>query len=128
VLARHCGEAGLAQKAASYYLKAGQRAIARYAMTEAVAQLGKGLDLPSTLPDGAPRQEQELTLQITIGQALIATKGYSAPEPGEAFVRARQLCDQLDQSPLIGSVLRGQFVFRLVRGELKQAEDLADDI
>jgi predicted ATPase len=128
VLARHCAEAGLVDKAVGYWLKAGQQAIARGAMAEAVAQLRKGLDLLSGVPDGAARQEQELNLQITTGQALLATKGYSAREPGEAFARARQLCEQLNSPPRLGSVLRGQFVFRLVRGELDQAEHHAEEI
>ena len=51
VLARHCAEAGLVEKAVGYWLKAGQQAIARWAMTEAVAQLRKGLDLLSGLPE-----------------------------------------------------------------------------
>ena len=42
VLARHCTEAGSVEKAIGYWLKAGQQAIARWAMTEAVAQLPEG--------------------------------------------------------------------------------------
>jgi predicted ATPase len=45
LLAQHCAEAGLAEKAVGYWLKAGQQALARSAMTEAVAQLRKGLEL-----------------------------------------------------------------------------------
>jgi len=89
LLARHCAEAGLVGKAVGYWLKAGQQANARGALTEAVAQLGKGLALLSGAPDGAARQEQELDLQIALGHALVATKGYAAPEAGEAFARAR---------------------------------------
>ena len=89
VLARHCAEAGSVEKAVGYWLKAGQQAIARWAMTEAVAQLRKGLDLLSRMPDDAARQERELDLQIELGHALFATKGYAAPEAGEAFARAR---------------------------------------
>ena len=58
--------------------------MARSAMMEAVAQLQRGLELLGGLPDGAVRQDQELELQITLGQALIAIKGYAAPEPGES--------------------------------------------
>jgi class 3 adenylate cyclase/predicted ATPase len=128
LLARHCAEAGMGDKAAAYSLTAGQQAIARCAMSEAVAQLHRGLDLLSSVPEGAARQEHELNLQIAIGQALLATKGYSAPEPGDAFARARYLCEQLNWPPQFGSVLRGEFVFRLVRGELARAEHHADEI
>ena len=43
-------------------------------------QLEKGLKLLGGLPDGVERQRQELDLQIALGNALIATKGYSAPK------------------------------------------------
>lgn len=52
LLARHCAEAGLAERAVGYWLKAGQQAMKRVAMMEAVAQLQKGLDVLAGLPDG----------------------------------------------------------------------------
>jgi class 3 adenylate cyclase/predicted ATPase len=128
LLARHCAEAGLAERAVSYLLKAGQQAIARGAMTEAVTQLRKGLDLLSGVGDGAARQQQELDLQITLGHALMGAKGLGAPEPGEVFVRARQLCEQLDRPQQLGTVLTGQWIFRLVRAELDQSEHHAEEI
>ena len=47
LVAHHCAEAGLTEKAVSYRLKAGQKAVARSAMLEAVSQLQNGLDLLS---------------------------------------------------------------------------------
>jgi class 3 adenylate cyclase/tetratricopeptide (TPR) repeat protein len=128
LLARHCAEAGLVERSIGYWLKAGEQAIARGAVTEAAAQVRKGLALLSGVPDGAARQQQELDLQIALGQALIATKGYAAPEPGEAYARARQLCEQLNRPAQLGPVLAGQFAFRLVRGELEQAGHHAEEI
>ena len=127
VLARHCAEAGSVEKAVGYWLRAGQQAIARWAMTEAVAQLRKGLNLLSGMPDDVARQEQELDLQIKLGHALSAAKGYAAPKVGEAFARARRLCEQLNRPPKL-EVLKGQFVFRLGRGELQQAEHHAEEM
>ena len=60
VLARHCGEAGLLEKTASYWGKAGQRSAARSAMVEAAAQFQKALDQLERLPDTPDRQRQEL--------------------------------------------------------------------
>jgi hypothetical protein len=128
LLAQHCAEAGLAERAVGYWLKAGQQAIPRGAITEAVAQVRKGLDLLSGVPDGAARQEQELDLQTTLGYALTATKGFAAPEAGEAFARARDLCERLNRPSRLEPVLVGQWVFRLVRGELDQAEHHAEEI
>jgi predicted ATPase len=79
LLVQHCAEAGLAEKAVGYWLKAGQQALERSAMTEAVAPLQKGLDLLAGLPNGLWRRQQELDLQIALGRALAATKDYSAP-------------------------------------------------
>jgi predicted ATPase len=128
LMARHCAEARLVEKAVGYWLKAGRQAIARGAMIEAVAQVRKGLDLLPRVSDGGARWEQELNLQITLGQALIVTKGYSAPESGEAFARARQLCDQLNRPAQLGPVLYGQWTFRLMRGELEQAKHHAEEL
>jgi predicted ATPase len=128
VLARHCAEAGLTEKAVGYWLDAGRQAIAKCAMAEAVAQLRKGLDLLPGVPDGAPRQEQEINLRMTLGHALIATKGYSAPESGETFARSRQLCEQLNRPEQLGPILHGQFLFRFVRGDLHQAEHHAEEM
>ena len=125
VLARHCAEAGSVEKAVGYWLKTGQLAIARWATTEAVAQLRKGLELLSGMPDDVARQEHELDLQIELGRALFATKGYAAPEAGEALARARLLCELLNRPPRL-EVLIGQFEFRIGRRELQQAEHHAE--
>lgn len=127
-LAQHCAEAGFVEKAAGYCLKAGQQAIARGTMTEAVAQLRKGLDILAGLPDGTARQEQELDLQIALGHALETTKGLAEVEAGDAYARARQLCEQLKRPEQLGLVLYGQYLFRIVRGELEQAEHHAGEL
>jgi predicted ATPase len=76
-------DAGRTEKAVGYWLTAGQKAVARSAMTEAVAQLQKGLRLLASLPDGSWHQQQELDLLVALGKALSAAKGFSAPETAE---------------------------------------------
>jgi hypothetical protein len=73
------------------------QALARSATTEAAAQLRKGLDALDGLPDGAGRRQLELDLQLALGSALTATKGYSSTEVGEAYARARALAEQAEQ-------------------------------
>ena len=75
LLAQHCAEAGLVEKAVAYWLKAGQRAVTRGAMVEAVAQLRKGLDLLPDIADGTVRHEEELRLQIALGKGAIGDQG-----------------------------------------------------
>jgi predicted ATPase len=128
LIAHHSTEAALSEKAVGYWLKAGQQATARSAMTEAVAQLQKGLALLTSIPDNPARQQQELGLMITFGQALMATKGWASPLVGETYIRARQLAEQLDRSDYLFPLLFGQCVFHLVRGEQKPALALAQQM
>ncbi|WGD52876.1 BTAD domain-containing putative transcriptional regulator [Bradyrhizobium sp. CB1650] len=128
VLARHCAEAGLVDKAVRYRLKAGQQAIARGAGTEAVVQLQKGLELLSTLRNDLERGRQELPLQVALGLTLSASKGYAAPGTGRAYARARELCTQLGDAATLTSVLHGQGSFHTTRGEYIAARECAENL
>ena len=128
ILAHHCTEAGLADRAVEYRLKAGQQAVARSAMVEAVAQLEKGLVLLTTLPTSLERQQQELDLRIALGRALIATRGYSSPEVGQIFSRASGIAEQIGRSDHVLPLLYGQWAYHLVRAEHRLALSFAERI
>jgi len=120
LLAQHCAAAELAEKAVAYWLKAGRHALAGSAMTEAIAQLRKGLAVLAGLPDGPWRRQQELDLQIALGAALSASKGYSAADVGESLARARTLSEQIDR-PERPLPLIVRFTFHSVRAEHRLA-------
>jgi predicted ATPase len=126
LMAQHCLEAGLNEQAIDYRHKAGQQAVTRCAMTEAVAQLQKGLDQLASLPDNSRREALELNLQITLGPALIATRGYSSAEAGDTFVRARTLAEQLGRSDYDVALLYGLSTYHAVRSEYRLALPLAE--
>jgi len=126
LLARHSAEAGLMEKAADYFGRAGKQAIARSAMTEAVAMVRKALTLIAELPDDAARWRRELALQSALGVALIAVKGYSATEVGEVYNHARVLCDQLNDVEQLIRVASGQVSFHIVRAEMMAARRIAE--
>jgi class 3 adenylate cyclase/predicted ATPase len=128
LLAHHCAQAGMVERAIAYYTRAGERTVARSAMAEAVTQLTKGLELLTSLPEGASRQRQELELQIALGRALSATHGHAAPAVGEIYARARALCERLGRPPEIVPVLYGQCVYHLVKGPLRLAREIAADL
>ncbi len=98
----------------------------RSANVEAISHLTKGLELLKTLPDTPERNQQELMLQITLGAPLTATKGYAAPEVEHAYVRARELCQQMGESPQLFPVLWGLWLFYLIRAELQTAREVAE--
>jgi len=124
LLAHHYTEAGLGAQALPYWQRAGERAVQRSANAEAVTHLTKGLELLKTLPDTPERIQQELTLQLALGTPLMATKGYSSPEVGQAYARARKLCQQMGDTPQLFPVLYGLSVFYIVGTDLQTAREL----
>jgi len=128
VMGRHCTEAGLREEAVNYWLKAGQQALARSAMKEAVAQLQKGLDQLALLPDSARHQHQELDLQVALGPALIATSGFAASNVGATYARARALAEQLDRPEYLVSLLYGEWAFHCIRPNHRLALSLAEQL
>ena len=121
LLAQHYAEAGLIERAATYWGKAGRRSAARSAMAEAAAQFQKGLDELALLPDTPERQRQELEFCSALGAVLHAVKGQAAPETGHAYARARELWEQLGSPSEFLGVPFGQSLYHLYRGELDLA-------
>jgi class 3 adenylate cyclase/predicted ATPase len=128
LLAHHHTEANSPQKAVEYWLKAGQQAVHRFADREAVGHLQKGLSLLRALPDTPERARLELALQTSLGPALMATKGYAAPAVGEAYGRARDLCQQLKDITQLFPVLWGLWMYHLFRAEHEAANELTKQI
>jgi predicted ATPase len=128
LLAHHCTQAGFVEQAVDYWHKAGQQAVRRSAMPEAVTQLQRGMELLPLLPEGRGRVFQELDLQVTLGLALLALKGVAAPEMGEAYARARELCQKVGETSQLFPALSGLFMFHLNRAELDAAHDVAEEL
>src|SRR6266849_6185532 len=125
LMAHHCTEAGLVAQAVRYWRRAGRRAIERTANVEAIAQLGKGLELARTLPASSERLTEEVKLQIALLTPLIATKGYTAPEVERACSRALEQCQQLEEAPQLFTVLGALNSIYYNRGELEISLELA---
>jgi predicted ATPase/class 3 adenylate cyclase len=128
LLAQHCTDAGLAQKAIGYWLNAGRKSVSRSAVAEAVSQLRRGLELVPALPATPERQRLELELQSALGGALVASRGIAAPETGSAYARARVLCEQLGDSVTLIPVLSGQISHHFGRAEYALAQRTAEDL
>jgi predicted ATPase len=126
LLAYHYTEAGLGAHAIRYWYRAGQRAAERPAHREAIEHLTNGLKMLSSLPDTSEPTQHELALQIALGRSFMAMKGYGAPEVGQAYVRARVLCEQLGAPLQLFSVLRGLWVFHYMWAEFQTAQELGE--
>jgi len=117
LLARHCTEAGLIEKAAGLWGKAGQKSLARSALIEAAEQLIRSLDQIASLPATPALRREEIKLQVGLVNALLHVKGGAAPETKAAVERARLLIEQAEalgeppEDPLpLFSVLYGYWV------------------
>jgi predicted ATPase/class 3 adenylate cyclase len=128
LIAHHYTEAGLLREAIPYWQRAGQRAVERSAHAEAIGHLNRGLALLQALPEASARLEQELHLRITLGAALIATKGQASPDVEKTYNRARELCQQLSETSQLFSVLLGLRRFYLVQVKLRIALELGEQL
>ena len=128
LLAHHYTEAGLYEQAGRYWQRAGENAIQRSAHVEAIAHLRQGLALLQMLPDTPQRLQREVDIHLALGASLIATKGTAAPEVGETYTRARQLCQHLEEPQQLFPVLRGLHIYYHVRAELQAAHTLGDQL
>jgi predicted ATPase len=128
LVAHHYTEAGLAGNAVPHWQRAGQHANERSAHVEAIGHLTQGLEVLQVLPDTPERTQQELDLQLALGQALLATKGQAAPDMGHTYNRARELCQQVGETSQLFRVLYGLCHFHLVRAELQTALELSEEL
>jgi predicted ATPase len=96
LLARHCGEAELLEKAAELWAKAGQRSLERAALPEAAEQLTRALSQIGSLPSTPALRREEIKLQVALITPLMHFRGYGAAETKAAALRARTLIEQAE--------------------------------
>ncbi|HKB49192.1 MAG TPA: hypothetical protein VKC57_15910, partial [Ktedonobacterales bacterium] len=128
LMAHHLAQAGFAEPAIGFWLKAARIAIARGTAAEAVAQLHRGLAMLSEIPDHDNRRRQELELQIALGNALAAATGYTGTETDAAFRRARELCLEVGDTIELIRVTWGQFTSHFAGGRQRPAFAVAKEL
>jgi DNA-binding winged helix-turn-helix (wHTH) protein/tetratricopeptide (TPR) repeat protein len=124
-LALHFEQGRDYRRAVRYLQVGGENAARRSAYQEAISHLTKGLELLKTLPDTPERVQQELTLQLALSDALITVKGYTVPEVEQTYTRARELCQQLGETPQLVPVLVRLALFYFDRGQFPMARELS---
>ena len=127
-LAYHYSRSDNLEKAIEYLGRAAHQALQRSAYADAISSLVAAKNLFHKLPDNRERIQQELLIQLAIGPALMAIKGWAGPEVEQAYTRARELCEQLDDPPELFSVLFGLRTALLFRGELRRAYQLSEQL
>jgi predicted ATPase len=128
VLAHHYSRSNNVEKAVEYLGRAGQRAIQRSTHSEAISSLAAAVGLLQRLPESPECSQRELLLQLDLGTASIAIRGWAAPEVEQAFTRARDLCERLGDTPELFPALLGVWSVYYLRGQLRPAYEVAGQL
>ena len=126
VIAHHFTQAGLDDQAIEWWGKAGDQALRRSAFQEAIAHLGEAIEMADRAGAAARRAaggaaaptQRRAQLHVAHGNALIAARGFGAPEATKAFARARELASVDEDAPGRLAADFGLWAGSYTRGEL----------
>ena len=105
---------------------AAHQSFARTAHAEGIRHLRTALREATALPPGPERLRTEVELLSSLGQAQVATGGWSAPEAEEALLHARDLAERLDDNEPLVALLLALATLYEVRGQFAVAGDTLD--
>jgi class 3 adenylate cyclase/predicted ATPase len=128
VLAHHFTAAGLGERGVLYWQRAGEQASDRSANLEATGHFNAAIELLKTLPDTPARTRQQSALYVALGAALIVVKGDASAEVEHAYLKARELCERIGNTPELVRVLFGLWRFYITRGQLQTARELGETL
>ncbi len=126
-IAEHYRLAGRALEAIKFLRLAALAAMRRSNYGEAVDRLNSAIGLLEGLPDRAQFERDEMWVYVMLGAALMAAKGFSASELGQAYAHARELCTKVGDDVATFAVLSGLWGFHYTRAELKETRQIADE-
>jgi predicted ATPase len=127
-VAHHYEEALLADQAIEYWERAGELAVWRSAMAEAVGHFTKALDLLTNLPESVYGKRKELALQLSLAGALTVNKGWASPQMGHAYARACDLARELGEFSQLMAALFGLYYFRHNRTEIDVGRQVVEEL
>jgi class 3 adenylate cyclase/tetratricopeptide (TPR) repeat protein/ABC-type transport system involved in cytochrome c biogenesis ATPase subunit len=121
LLAHHFTRAGLNERAVSYWSQAGQRALARVALPEAVGHLTTALSINEQLPASIERDRRELDVRVMLGAAYLASRGWPALEIIQTLRPARDLAIRLGDEDQLVVILNYIFLHHATRCEFAKS-------
>jgi len=125
IMAHHCTEADRVSESLEYWFIAGQRAANQSANIEAITHFKNGLSALRKLSDSQDKMRWELKYQTSLGTAISCCKGYADPDVENAYARAIELCNNIEDIEAVFPVLCGLWEFYIVRANHQAASDLA---
>lgn len=128
MLAHHYTQAGRFEQAAAYWVRAGQNALTRMALTEAIAHLEAGLRVIASLPASEARDRSELECRVLLSTAWEAYGGWPAPQLADVLKPALPLARAARQPKLLARTLWGLWVQMMSVGPVKESLVWAEEL
>jgi class 3 adenylate cyclase/tetratricopeptide (TPR) repeat protein len=129
-LSYHYGQSANLAKAIDFLWRAASQASQRSLYSETIGYVNRALELLAAMPEGEARVRDELKLQMGLGIALMAAKGFSSEDVERTFSRAselaRKLNDPSQQSQRFGAI-QGVWGFHFSRGDVNAALKVAEE-
>lgn len=121
LLAYHHTAAEQYRVAAPLWLRAGETAMQRFALPEAVTHLRTGMSAVSKLRPSKARDKMELSLRTVLGPALVAQRGWAHAEVSQTLEPAWRLAQSLRESMAYLPILNALSVHYMSAGQLAEA-------
>ena len=128
LLAHHFTEAGLSEHAVTYWIKAGQHALARVALPEAVAHLTTALKVNERRATSLERDRQELDIRLLLATAYLASLGWATPHILQVLGPARDLAIRLGEHDKLVAVLNFTAIHHEQRCEYSSVLAIVDQL
>lgn len=128
VVAQHLTLGEQWPEAVNAWLAAGQGALRRLNLAEAIAHFQHGIALIPHLTEGAVRESHEMALQAGMGATQILRRGYGAPEVKEAYGRAYELAAKRTDDARVFPIVWGFWSHKVVCGEHVFGQAAADQL
>ena len=126
--ARHFTQSGVHERAVPYWIRAGERALARVAFQEAAGHLRAALSGNASLPASAERDRQELDIRLMLGAAYLSSLGWAAVQVVQTLAPARDLANKLHEQDKLVAILYYIWFHHLMRCEYQRARAIVDEL
>ena len=124
-LAHHAFRGEVWAKAVAYLHQAGAKAAARSAYREAIDLFEQALTALKHVPETEETLMHAIGIRVELGPALMATKGFGAPEVESSYNSAQELCERIGETPQLFPVLWGLWMTNNSRGRHQTARGSA---
>jgi len=128
VVAHHWSCAAEPEKAMPFWHAAGTGALERAAYLEAAEHFRRGLEALDGMGVHPGDDLEHVDFLTHLAASLQAGRGYAASGVDDAYAKARTACERAGNDDRLVSVIRGQWMFHLLRGQYGTALELADEM